>query len=61
VFTERLVSARVATALAREAGVRTAVLDPIEGLSTDDARSGVGYIALMRRNLSTLRLALGCQ
>ena len=54
VFTEELVSPRVAEALAREAGVRTAVLDPLEG------RVDGGYGAGMRRNLGVLRTALGC-
>jgi len=57
VFTETLVSPKVAQALAREAGVRTAVLDPVEGLaegSRDD------YVSLMRKNLQTLRTALDC-
>ena len=54
VFTERLVSPRVAEALAREAGVRTAVLDPVEG-------SGGDYFTAMRANLAALRDALGCE
>jgi zinc transport system substrate-binding protein len=54
VFTERLVSPRVAQALAREAGVGTAVLDPLEG------RVEGGYTAGMRRDLAVLRTALGC-
>lgn len=54
VFTERLVSPRVAEALAREAGVAVAVLDPLEG------RLEGGYVGAMRRNLTILRTALGC-
>lgn len=57
VFTETLVSPKVAETLAREAGVRTAVLDPAEGVkegSSDD------YLTIMNRNLETLRPALGC-
>ncbi len=54
VFTERLVSPRVARALAREAGVEVAVLDPLEG------RTKAGYTAAMRANLRTLRRVLGC-
>lgn len=54
VFTEELVSPRVARALAREAGVQVAVLDPLEG------RVDGGYVAGMRRNLDTLRSVLGC-
>ncbi|REE99321.1 metal ABC transporter substrate-binding protein [Thermomonospora umbrina] len=57
VFTETLVSPKVAQTLAREAGVRTATLDPVEGLaegSRDD------YLSIMRKNLTTLRTALSC-
>ena len=55
IFTEALVAPDVAETLAREAGVRTAVLDPIEGLADGDSYSGV-----MRENLGVLRAALGC-
>ena len=61
VFYETLVSPKVAQALAREAGVSTAVLDPIEGLSDDDAKAGKTYVSTMRENLAALRLALGCR
>lgn len=54
VFTERLVSPKVAEAVAREAGVEVAVLDPLEG------RLRGGYAAAMRENLATLRTALDC-
>jgi zinc transport system substrate-binding protein len=57
VFTETLASPKTAATLAQEAGVRTEVLDPIEGVkpgSHDD------YFAIMRRDLATLRPALGC-
>jgi zinc transport system substrate-binding protein len=60
VFYEALVSPAVAETLAREAGVGTAVLDPIEGLSEDDADAGADYATVMRRNLEALRRALGC-
>lgn len=57
VFTETLVSPKVAEALAREAGVRTAVLDPVEGI--EDGSPG-DYLTIMQRNLRTLRAALEC-
>jgi zinc transport system substrate-binding protein len=60
VFYEALVSPDVAETLAREAGVDTAVLDPIEGLSEEDAEGDGDYAAVMRRNLAALREALGC-
>jgi len=61
VFVEKLVSPRLADTVAREAGAKTAVLDPIEGLTKDEADRGDDYFALMRRNLATLRKALGCR
>lgn len=57
VFTETLVSPKTASTLAQEAGARTEVLDPVEGVkphSHDD------YFSIMRRDLATLRPALGC-
>jgi len=60
IFYETLVSPRVAESLAREAGVQTAVLDPLEGLSDDDLRAGKTYVSVMKDNLGALRLALGC-
>lgn len=61
VFFEELVSPAVAEALAREAGVATAALSPLEGLSVPDAEAGMDYPAVMRRNLAVLRQALGCR
>jgi zinc transport system substrate-binding protein len=61
VFFERLVSPRVAETVARETGARTAVLDPLEGLTPDEASRGATYFTLMRANLATLRHALGCR
>lgn len=61
VFTETLVSPRVARTLAREAGgLRTAVLDPLEGLSDERVEAGDDYLSVMRDNLAALRAALGC-
>ena len=60
IFTEDLVSPKVAQTLAEEAGVRTAVLHTIEGLTDDEVAAGADYGSQMRDNLSTLRAALGC-
>ena len=60
VFTEELVSPKVAETLASEAGVKTAVLDPLEGLTSDEASAGEDYLSVMRDNLRALRTALGC-
>jgi len=61
VFFETLVSPKLAETVAREAGARTAVLDPLEGLSDEDAARGDDYFGVMRRNLTALRAALGCR
>jgi zinc transport system substrate-binding protein len=58
VFSETLATTRLADTLAAEAGVSTAVLDPIEGLS--DATADQDYLSLMRANLSALEEANGC-
>ncbi|GAA1940005.1 metal ABC transporter substrate-binding protein [Nocardioides hwasunensis] len=58
VFSERLVSPKMAETLAQDMGVTSAVLDPIEGLS--DATSGEDYLSLMRENLAALQQANGC-
>jgi zinc transport system substrate-binding protein len=60
IFSETLVSPKTAGALAREAGVKTAVLDPIEGLTPDEVKAGKSYVSVMRDNLAALRTALGC-
>ncbi|MFI6516386.1 metal ABC transporter substrate-binding protein [Spirillospora sp. NPDC050679] len=57
VFTESLVSRKVAETLAREAGVRTAVLDPVEGIKEGSSEN---YLTVMRANLKTLKPALEC-
>ncbi len=56
IFTESLVTARVAEALAADAGVTTAVLDPVESVIVGD-----DYSAVMGRNLVALGTALGCE
>jgi zinc transport system substrate-binding protein len=61
VFFETLVSPRLAETVAREVGARTAVLDPIEGLTPTEQKQGDDYLTLMRRNLVALRKALACR
>jgi zinc transport system substrate-binding protein len=61
VFFETLVSPRLADTVAREVGARTAVLDPIEGLTPAEQSHGDTYLTLMDRNLGALRKALACR
>lgn len=60
VFFERLVSPRLAETVARDAGAKTAVLDPIEGLTPSEQSKGFTYFTLMRQNLRELQTTLGC-
>ncbi|MFV0633312.1 metal ABC transporter substrate-binding protein [Demequina sp.] len=55
VYSESLVDASAIEALAADAGVETAVLDPVEGVADGD-----DYLAVMTRNLEALRTGLGC-
>jgi zinc transport system substrate-binding protein len=61
VFFETLVSPKLAQTVAREAGVRTAVLNPLEGLTDEQIAAGGDYFSVMRANLAALRGALGCR
>ncbi|MET7421437.1 metal ABC transporter substrate-binding protein [Dactylosporangium sp. NPDC005555] len=55
IFFEALVSPKLSETVAKEIGVKTAVLDPIEGVE-----EGSDYVSVMVRNLAALREALGC-
>ena len=61
VFFEPLVSPRLAQTLAREIGATALPLDPIEGVSREQAAAGTGYVELMQANLANLRVGLGCR
>ena len=58
VFTEELVSPAIAKTVAKETGVTTATLDPIEGLSDETADET--YLTLMAKNLAVLTKANDC-
>jgi zinc transport system substrate-binding protein len=61
IYFETLVSPRIAETVARETGAKTAVLNPIEGLTEEEAANGEDYFSLMRENLAALRAGLGCR
>jgi zinc transport system substrate-binding protein len=61
VFSEPLLSDRLAETVAREVGAKVAVLDPVEGLSEERLAAGEDYLSVMRDNLAVLREALGCR
>ncbi|MEU0168008.1 metal ABC transporter substrate-binding protein [Streptomyces iakyrus] len=59
VFYETLVSDKTAKTLARDANLKTDVLDPLEGI-TDKSR-GDDYFQVMESNLKALQTALGAK
>jgi zinc transport system substrate-binding protein len=60
IFTEELVSPKVAQTLAEETGATTAVLNPLESLTPDEVAAGADYASVMEQNLIALETALAC-
>jgi len=58
IYFETLISPSIADTLAAETGAKTAVLDPLEGLSSTSA--GSDYLEIMRANLGNLREGQPC-
>jgi len=58
IFFETLVSDTVAKSIAGDLGLKTAVLDPIEGITA--ASAGTNYLEVMASNLTALKEANGC-
>ncbi|HEY7651635.1 MAG TPA: zinc ABC transporter substrate-binding protein [Methylomirabilota bacterium] len=61
IFFEPLVSPRLAETLSREIGAAPLPLNPVEGITKEQAAAGQGYVELMQANLASLRTALGCK
>lgn len=59
VFFETLASDRTAKVLADDTGLRTGVLDPLEGIT--DKSKGDDYLEVMESNLAALQKALGAK
>lgn len=59
IYYEALISPAIADTVARETGARTAVLDPIEGLT--DESQGHDYLEVMRANLANLVAGQACR
>ncbi|WP_307663626.1 metal ABC transporter substrate-binding protein [Streptomyces sp. V1I1] len=59
VFFETLASDKTAKTLAKDAGLKTDVLDPLEGIT--DKSKGRDYVEVMQSNLDALQKALGAK
>lgn len=55
---EELVSPKVSETIADEIGAKTAVLNPLEGLTDDEISAGEDYFSVMESNLKTIEDAL---
>lgn len=58
IFSEELVSPKVAEAIASETGAEVLLLNPLEGLSDEEMAAGEDYFSVMRTNLEYLKKAL---
>ncbi|OWR26527.1 ABC transporter substrate-binding protein [Saccharibacillus sp. O23] len=58
IFFETLVSSKVAETIAAEIGAKTDVLNPLEGLTSEETAAGEDYLSVMRKNLEALKKAL---
>jgi zinc transport system substrate-binding protein len=61
VYFETLVPRKLSQTVAREIGARTDALNPVEGLTRQEADSGETYVSIQRRNLAALREGLRCR
>lgn len=58
IFFEELISPKVTKTIAAETGAETQVLNPLEGLSDAEQKSGADYFSVMEENLQKLIAAL---
>ncbi len=58
IFSEELVSPKVAQTIADETGAAVQVLNPVEGLTDEQLAAGEDYFSVMRANLEALKGAL---
>lgn len=58
IFSEELVSPKVAQSIAAACGAEVMELNPIEGLSEEDLKAGEDYFSVMRDNLNKLESVL---
>ena len=60
IFFETLLPADLAKTLADKVGATADLLDPIEGISSDDLASGASYLTIQRDNLARIAKGLRC-
>lgn len=60
IFFETLLPANLAKTLAQKVGATAVVLDPVEGISTNDLKQGTTYTSIMHSNISRIAQGLRC-
>ncbi len=55
IYTEELLSPKLAEAIARETGAEVRMLNPIEGLTPAQEKAGEDYLSLQRQNMEALK------
>ncbi len=58
IFSEELVSQKVADTIAKETGASVETLNPLEGISEEEQAAGADYFSVMEDNLAKLAAAL---
>ncbi len=61
VLTETIASPKLAQTLAKEVGITTLEMNPLEGLDDQEIAGGKNYINIMESNLANLATALDCK
>lgn len=61
IFFESLVSPKLAETIAKEVGAQVLVLNPLEGITDEEAVAGRDYFSVMQDNLKNLQIALQCK
>ena len=61
IFLETIAPPALAETVAAEIGATLDLLDPIEGLSSEQLAEGQTYSSIMRNNLQRLVAGLGCE
>ncbi len=61
IFFEPFTSPKLSETIASELTITTSILNPLEGVTAEEAASGTDYFTLMAQNLKNLRTALQCQ
>jgi zinc transport system substrate-binding protein len=60
IFFDKLININLAK-MATTVGIKTLILNPIEGLSKEEIEKGYNYFTEMRNNLFNLKIGLQCQ